>query len=254
MKFITKGSRGWQLLTIAVIAVPWLLRDELAVRFDAHTSAAEQVQTALLNESLRAQQAAEQGATRESLQHIEILVMRLAKEISKSETEDAKSNLYAESVRREAEELLTSVQTFDEHLADMEILPQPVADTDREDRKEIDQWLGIDSIAAGGLTKANLQALSAKVRQTAEAVAAHNDIATEPAEMVDWPIAATALGLAYQVLHDSAVSAQESHGTWAHAARLAAWLFTALGALMIGDWSRVLRGPDANAEPDEQSA
>lgn len=256
MNFITRGGRAWQLLTVAIIAVPWLLRDELAVRLDAHTSAAEQVQTALYNESQRARQAADQQANRDRLEHIEILVMQLAKVTSKTETEDAKADLFAESVRREAEELLTSVQTFDDHLADMEIIPLKVEESEQADRKEIDQWLGINSVAAGGFTKANLLALSAKVRKTAQVIAEHDASAGPPPEMKDWDIAANALGVAYDELHASAVKAQDSHGAWAHAARLAAWCFTALGALMIGDWSRVLRGPDAEAEAgaNERSA
>jgi hypothetical protein len=249
MKFITRGSRAWQLLTVAVIAVPWLLRDELAVRLDEHTSAAEQVQTALFNESQRAQQAAEQRANRESLRHIEILVMQLAKEASKSETEASKSDLFAESIRREAEELLTSVQTFDDHLADTTIHPKPAAEADKAQHKEIDQWLGIDSVGRCGLTKEDLQALSAKVRKTAEAMLDADAHPEQAPEAPDWSLATTALGVAYEALHASAAQAQDRHASWAHMARLAAWLFTALGALMIGDWSRLLRGPDADTDP-----
>ena len=255
MKFIQRGSRAWQLLTIAVIAVPWLLRDELAVRLDAHTSAAAQVQTALMNESQRAQAAAEQHANRASLRNIEILVMRLARESSKAETDEAKSDLFAESIRREADELHTSIRTFDEHLEGMAIHPMPVAEgADLDERKEVDAWLGIDSIA-GGLTKQHLKALSIKVRAVADAVAATNVNATPP-QMDDRPIATTALGVAYQALHESATVNQDRYANSAQAARLAAWLFTALGALMIGDWSRTLRGRDteADAEPGGQQA
>jgi hypothetical protein len=246
MKAIRKGGRAWQLLTVAIVAVPWFFRDELAVRLDQRTRAAEAVHAALFNEEQRAQDAAEQRESRERLRHIEILLSGLAKESTKEETDAAKNDLFTESVKSEADELLTSVATLDEHLKDLAVQPQPAAGLDDDERKALDQWLGIDSSATGGLTKEHLVVLVAKVRKTAEAVAQADEDAAAPAELDDWPIAATAMHAAYSALSASAQRAQQSHSFWAGAARLIAWVFTALGALMIGDWSRLLGRPDAD--------
>jgi hypothetical protein len=43
MTLIKRGSRGWQLLTLAIIALPWILRDQLAVTLDVNSREVQQV-------------------------------------------------------------------------------------------------------------------------------------------------------------------------------------------------------------------
>ena len=244
MLTIKRGGRAWQLLIVAVIAVPWLLRDELATRLDAQTSAAAEVQIALHQESERALQAAEQRETRNRLHLIEILVKQAAKDKSATEADNAKAELASASAKREAEELVSNAQTFIGLLEDTKITAQPVAKEHVEERKALDEWLGIDSISTGGLTRAQLQALAEKVEKTAQDVA-DSDNPSE-GDFTEWNSATVALAVAYDELGASAKKEQKTSGLWANVARWAAWLFTALGALMIGDWSRALRGPDAD--------
>jgi hypothetical protein len=249
MAMIKRGSRAWQLLTVAVIAVPWLLRDELAMRLDAQTSAAAEVQTALHREDERAVQVAEQRETQDRLKRIEILVAKLARETSASQAEEAKAEVMSGSAKREAEELVASAQTFSRLLEGMPITPRPVAQDDIEDRKPLDEWLGIDSIGSGGLTKAQLQALAVKVEKTAQDVADSDDPAG--GDFTEWNSATDALRVAYDELWASAQIQERASSLQADIARWAAWLFTALGALMLGDWSRVVRGRDADAAAAE---
>jgi hypothetical protein len=240
MMNIPRGGRGWQLITVAVIVVPWLFRDELAVRLDGKTRAAEEIQTALYNEEQRAADAADRRETSERLRRIEIMVSRLTKESSKDEAEAAKNDLFTKAVKDEAEEMLTSVNTLDEHLQKLSIEPRAPAALDAAEYKDLDTWLGIDSRA--GLTKEHLTTLVNKVRKTAEAVANADPDGEAPAAYEDWPLAATALHAGYATLSDAARQSQEGHSFWAGVARLLAWVFTALGALMIGDWSKLLGG------------
>lgn len=249
---ISRGTRAWQLLTVAVIAVPWLLRDELATRLDTQSSAAVEVQTALHQENDRALQTIEQRETRDRLKRIEILVTKVARETTASAAQEAKAELALESAKLEAQELVTSAQTFLGLLEHMPITPQPVAQGDIEDRKPIDKWLGVDSIAAGGLTKAQLQALANKVAKTAQDVADSDNPAE--ADWTEWNSATNALHIAYNDLSVSAKAAEKSSAAAASMARWAAWLFTALGALMIGDWSRVVLGRDADGAAADRGA
>lgn len=245
MAMIKRGNRAWQLLTVAVIALPWLLRDELATRLDAQSAAAAEVQTAMHQAFEREAQVTEQRDTHARLQRIEILVAKLAKETTAAEAEDAKSEVEAGTAKHEADELARSAQTFLDLLETMPITPQKVAQEDIDSRKPLDTWLGIDSIAAGGLTKANLTALGQKVKATAEGVAKSDNPAV--GDWTEWNSATDALNQGYSDLSASAQAAQESSAAAANMARWAAWLFTALGALMIGDWSRAGRGREADA-------
>jgi hypothetical protein len=248
MAMIRRGGRAWQLLTVAVIALPWLLRDELATRLDTQSNAAAEVQTALHQESERSLQATEQRETRDRLKRIEIMLAKATRETTAADAKEAQADVASESARREAEELVASAETFLGLLEDMPITPQAVDKDDVEDRKPVDKWLGVDSIGAGGLTKAQLQALAEKVAKTAQDVAD----ADNPAEgdFTEWDHATAALHVAYNDLLASAHAEEKASAATANAARWAAWLFTALGALMIGDWSRTGRGRDADAAAD----
>lgn len=248
---IQRGGRAWQLLTVAMIALPWLLRDELATRLDTQSSAAAEVQTALHQESERSLQATEQRETRDRLMRIEILVAKAARETTATDAKQAQADVAYASAKREAEELVASAETFLGLLEDMPITPQKVGKDDLEDRKPVDKWLGVDSIGAGGLTKAQLQALAEKVAKTAQDVADSDN----PAEgdFTEWNNATAALHVAYNDLLASAHAEEKATAATANAARWAAWLFTALGALMIGDWSRTGRGRDADAAADSSA-
>ena len=256
MSTMKRGGRAWQLLTVAVIAIPWLLRDELAMRLDAQTSAAAGVQIALHQESERAVQAAEQRETRDRLRNIEILVKAVAKDTSATETDDAKAELAAASAKLEAEELVSNAQTFIGLLKDTKITAQRVAKEHIKEREALDKWLGIESSLTTGLTKKQLQDLAEKVETTAQDVA--NSKNPSEGDFSEWNSATVALNVAYDELRASSEKAQETTALWANVARWAAWLFTVLGVLMIGDWSRASRGPDAdndaNAGGDERAA
>lgn len=242
MSTLRNGGRGRLLLTVLVIAVPWLFRDELAVRLDDRTRAAAEVQTALVEEEQRAAASAEKRETSERLQRIEIMVSQLAKESTKADADAAKNDLFTQAVQDEADELLTSATTLEEHLANLTVSPKPSKLLDEEERKELDAWLGIDSSA--GLTQVHLTKLVKKVKDTALAVANADEDEASPAEYEDWPVAATALRAGYAAVSEAARESEESLSMWAGVARLLAWVFTAIGALMIGDWSKLLGGGD----------
>lgn len=254
MMMMTRGGRAWQLLTVAVIAVPWLLRDELALRFDAQTSAAAEVQAALHQESERALQATEQRETRDRLRRIEISVARMAKEQSATEADEAKAEVVSASAKGEADELAASAQTFRELLKDVPIQAKPLDKEAQEDRKAVNAWLGIDTTSIARLSQKQMQDLADKVEKTALDVANSDDPSV--GDFTEWNSATAALDVAYGELRESAKEAQKTSGIWAEAARWAAWFFSALGALMIGDWSRALRGPDADPDTrgDEKAA
>lgn len=252
MAFIKRGSRAWQLLTVAVIAVPWLLRDHLATELDVQSAAAAEVQTALHQETERSLQASEQRETRDRLKRIEILVAKVARETSAADAQEAQADVAYESAKLEAEELVASAETFLGLLADMPITPTPVDKDEVDDRKPIDTWLGVDSIGAGGLTKAQLKSLAEKVAKTAQDVAD----ADNPAEgdFTEWNNATAALHVAYNDLLASAHAEEKASAAAATTARWAAWLFTALGALMIGDWTGAGRRREAEAAVADDTA
>jgi hypothetical protein len=245
MAMIKRGSRGWQLLTVAVIALPWLLRDELATRLDAQSAAAAEVQTAMNHETEREAQVGEQRETHARLQRIEIMVAKVARETTAAGAQQAQAEVESSTAKHEAEELVRSADTFLGLVKTIPITPQPVEAKDIESRKALDTWLGFSPTAAGGLSQAQLLDLGTKVRDTAQGVA--NSANPAKGDWTEWNSATDALNQGYNALWASAQAAEKSSAAWADIARWAAWLFTALGALMIGDWSRTGRGRDADA-------
>lgn len=225
------GISARQILTVVIIAVPWLMRDEIASRLDAKTDAAQQVQDALYHEETRATQAAEQRDNRARLMRIESLLK--ARGSGAEAAQAAEEEADAASVHAEGEDLQHSVWTFQQLLESTPVAPGLKEEHPNDDRKAVAAWIGETPVQGQRFTSEQLAKIVAKVTPIADAVARGDDKAWEVIQSDEWTTASTALALAYADLDAAAEHVKAQYQGWADIARWIAWVFTGLGTLMF---------------------
>ena len=109
-------GKAWRLLSLAVIAVPWYLRDQLATTLDRDTLTAQSVMEALHHESRRQLVDRDQRDTSQCLRRIEIDVLRLAKSSTDQEADAAMSSALVKELHDEAHAQTTAVHEFQKWL------------------------------------------------------------------------------------------------------------------------------------------
>ena len=221
MNMFKQGSSARRMLALAIVGLPWFLRDQLASGLEKRSVAAQQVQAALDNETQRQQQERDQREASERLVKIEHL-------LEKSPVTVEKDPVFDKEIDAEGRELLSSVTNFEARL----------------------RRLAIDESFTAPLERA---ADSAKAAAT-ELVRSYGDSSATPEQddalLAHFDTAAVHFQHELQELSTrSEVSAKE-YSRWADYSRFGAWLMTALGALMLGDWTKLLGGRDDASEAD----
>lgn len=225
MPLLTRGGRAWHLLALAVVAVPWFLRDHLAVTLEAQTQAAQDVLHGLATERDRQAAEREQRDLRQRLERIELLLQKVAGESSNADHAAQRREAWQASVNEEADALRTAVEVFDGLVADAE-----PSEATRNTASE-----------AAASARAAADQLVQQLRGASEAQAA---------ELFDpFDSAAQQLEDAFEAVHKEAAERSESTAGQANLSRLLAWLLTGLGALMVGGGGLLTKdkGSDANA-------
>jgi hypothetical protein len=224
-----RGSRGWQLLTLAMVAVPWFLRDQLATSLEANSREVQQVMIEENAQQQREQQGEELRELNRQLARIELRQRQSSGELDEHQVGEEAAQMLSTTFAAEGTALSHRVKSF------ADLLPK---------------------IAMAEATRRNLanQAQTAgAVAQTLEAfdVKVHHDHVDA---LVDqWGQAETHLREAYEQLLVEAEQDRDASAKAANWARFAAWAFTALAALMMGDWKKLLARRGLNDESDSET-
>ena len=229
MKRIQQGNRRRQLLTLAMVALPCFLRDHLATSLEVDSREVQQVMI-------------EENAQQQREQHGEGL-RELNRQLARIELRQRQSSgeLDEHQVGEEAAQLLSSTfveegTALDHRVKSFEKLMPRVAMTDAT-RKSL-----ADKAQAAGAVAQALEAFDTKVHHE------HVDALVD-----QWSKAETNLREAYEALSAEAQQDQASSARLANWARFAAWAFTALAALMVGDWKNLFTGGLPDTGTDEEA-
>lgn len=215
----TQG-KAWRFASLGLIALPWFLRDQLAANLDHDTQAAQQVMDALKHEQQRLLTEHDQRDTSQRLRRIEIDVLRMAHAGSEQEANAAMAAAQVKAVHEEAEALKGAAAEFRGLLDTVGL--------------EAEVRTKLEGSAQGAVAAAD------KLMQ------ATDEAALEPL-VPAFDQAAEHLGEAFEELHLVADRHRAGSAAWAERSRLAAWVLTAVGALMIGGWRKVLGEPEGSA-------
>ncbi len=212
MVSIKRGSRVWQVVTLALIAVPWFLRDQLATSLE---ESSREVQQALIEANAQQQQEQQGDDLRQlnqQLARIELRQRQTAGELDEQQVREETAQLLSGSFAAEGQALAHRVKSFEKLLSKFDMAAATRKNlTDR-------------AHAAGDVANA-LAAFDPKAHHE------HLDRLVE-----QWDHAETQLREAYELLLIEAERDREASATSANWARFLAWGLTALAGLMLGGW------------------
>lgn len=215
MALIKRGGKTWRFMSLAIIAIPWFLRDQLAVSLDRHTHTAQQVMEGLHNEKQRQLRDHEQRDNSQRLKRIEIDVQRLAKSSTEQQANEAMTAAMVKEFHDEAEALATGAGEF----------------------KNLLKEVSLDANQHQSALAAADAALATAARVVKEVQPGIEEAAMLPL-LEQFDQAADKLEKAFETLHHAADKERGDSAQWADGSRFAAWVLTALGLLMIGDWRK----------------
>jgi len=218
MALFNRGGKAWRFLSLAVIAIPWFLRDQLAVSLDRHTQTAQKVVEGLHTEKQRQLRDHEQRDNSQRLKRIEINVQRLAKSSTDQQADEAMTAATVKEFHDEAEALAAGAGEFKNLLSEVSLDPS---------RHQ--------ALAAAA------DAALATAASVAKDVQPGTDEKTLQALLGQFDQAADKLEAAFETLHGAADQERADSARWADGSRFAAWVLTALGMLMIGDWRKAVK-------------
>jgi hypothetical protein len=191
----------------------------------------------------------EQRALAEKVQHIDILVTKLARDATTSETVQAKNDLVLQVIHSEAQSLTRSLDSFDSLRLGIAMKPVALSQALVAAFGDGLKWAGVDTGKEAQVSAAQLALIADKVRGVAtKSVQIGNGEKQEEQDWEEFDHASSALAAAYGVLHDAAEKERESSAAWAGNFRVIAWIFTAIGALMLGGVPG-LSAPGSKDEP-----
>ena len=218
MTLIKRGSRGWQLLTLAMVAVPWILRDQLATTLEVNSREVQQVMIEENAQQQREQQGEELRELNRQLARIELRQKQSSGELDEHQVAEESAQMLSSTFVAEGTALSHRVKSFET------LLPKiAMADATRKGLA--------DKAQAAGAVAQTLETFDVKVHHE------HVDVLVG-----QWGQAETHLREAYEQLLVEAEQDRDSSARSANWARFAAWAFTALAALMLGDWKNLLAG------------
>jgi len=226
MNFFKKGGRGRKLLPLALIVLPWFFKDHLATVLEEQSREAQQV----LIEEGNQEQREQQGRDIRELNHklVEIGLNQKAGALTPLAMQEAEAEAMAGIIQAEGKALVRGGKTL------LKLLPK--VDMEDELRKGLEE-----SAKAAQEVGTAMLAFNPKAEKGNEAL---SDL---------WIATEARLTKAYEDLADLAEKDREASSTAATIARFLAWIFTAVGAAMIGDWKQLLGGGGGKEEGDEAS-
>jgi hypothetical protein len=217
-----KGGIGRQLLTMALIAIPWFFRDQFATSLDEEAREAQQVLSEKGDHEQRQQQNRDNREVMSLLARID-LKQRTNTEIKKDiEAEEAR--LWSKDAKDDGKLLGGDVAAF------KNLLPRVSMGDDRERRKEM-----VDIATQAETVAKRLEAFNPETEETdstSQAITLQNDFDN----------ADIGLRQAWKDLEEEAQKDQQNASAAATTARIIAWVCTAIGALVVGDWKKLLAG------------
>jgi hypothetical protein len=217
-----KGGIGRRLLTMALIAIPWFFRDQFATSLDEEAREAQQVLSEKGDHEQRQQQNSNNREVMSLLSRID-LKQRTNTE-NKADIEAEEARLWSKDARDDGKLLEDDVAAF------KKLLPRISAGDDQARRKEMEE------IAAHAETVAKkLEAFDPGTEETdstGQTIILQNDF--DQADI--------SLRLAWKDLEEEAQKDQQNASATATTARIIAWVCTAIGALVVGDWKKLLAG------------
>lgn len=222
MPFLKRGSRAWQLLALAVIAVPWFLRDHLATTLETQLQETQEILHGLDNERERQLAEHEQRDTLQRMERMEILLRKIAYKSSEEESATEQLEAYQQAVRAEGQSMQAAVETFQGLLS--------AAAPTQETKAKGD---GAAAAAAGAAQK-----LSEQFGKGTE---------DEDQTLLDaFDGAARQLDDAFEALYKEADARAAHTEEQATLARFVAWVLTGLGALMMGGGAGLFGKPEGD--------
>jgi hypothetical protein len=230
MSLFKRGTRGWQLLTLAMVAVPWFLRDQLATSLEVDAREVQQVMIEAYAQQQHEQQGEDMRELNRQLARIELRQRLTSGELDRHQVDEETAQMLSSNFNTEGAALGHRVDSFET------LLPK-IAMPDGT-RKTL-------------VEKAQTVAAMAKTLETFDMKVHHEHL---DALVEQWGQAETKLREAYDVLLVEAQRDRESSTKSANLARFAAWAFTALAALMMGDWKKLLTGVGKELEADKEGA
>jgi hypothetical protein len=225
-----RGTRGWKLVTLALIALPWFLRDQLATSLEVNSQEVQQVMIEENGQQQREQQGEDLRELNRQLARIELRQRQSSGELDENQVREESAQMLSSTFASEGAALGHRVKSF-EHLLPKVAMAEAT-------RKRL-----ADKAQAAGAVAQSLEAFDAKVHHE------HLDGLVE-----QWDQAETGLREAYEQLLVEAEQDRDASANLANWARFAAWAFTALAALMMGDWRKLLPGGDDGQGADAEAA
>jgi hypothetical protein len=222
-----RGGRLRKLLTLVVVATPWILKDHLATALDEDAREAQQV----LIEENNQEQAKEQGLGQREM------IKRLAR-IETELLRAGRENRSAEITQKEAQE------EMDNQIAEVHAM--------RESVRNFEELQAKVALTAADSAKVNAAMSEAEAAATALEQHARGTEGVDPGAFpATWDSAEEHMHDAFQTLLDQAEKDRDSSARAAQWARVAAWSVTLLAAAMMGDWKKVLGLGSGNDEKSE---
>jgi hypothetical protein len=216
-----KGGIGRRLLTFALIAIPWFFRDQFATSLDEEAREAQQVLTEKGDHEQRQQQNSDNREVMRLLARIDLKQRTNTENQEDIEAEEAR--LWSRDAKDDGKLLGDDVAAFKKLLQRV-----PMGD-DVEKKKEVEEIAAHADAVAKNLRGFDSLAVTDGPSQ---AITLQNDFAGADLD----------LRQAWKVLDEEAQKDQENASAAATTARFIAWVCTALGALVVGDWKKFLAG------------
>ena len=220
---IKRGGKWGQLGTMALVAVPWFFRDELATKLDEHTRDVQAVLAEKSNHEQRQQQDSDQREIRDLLTRIDLTQKANNQEVSPEKAQAEAAEHWGRTARDEGSALAEDAES-------LRTLGERVSMGD-DARKTLDTT----TASADGIA-VQLKALEVKADATEE------DDKKIEALLAGYGTADEALGQAWASLASAAENDEKTSQSLATTTRFIAWLFTAIGALLAGDWKKLGAG------------
>ena len=224
MPFKRQGIKWRQVIAVALIAVPWVLRDVLAANMEQQATDAQQVLTEKDAQEAQQQQISDQ---REMLDRIAEIQEQL-------KLVDAKLNVNASDDEIEAQAEKADARSLDKIFAEAGSDLGDAANKLNELKQQVALNSDQDKELSGAATKAHekaegLKSFDASVAG-AEIDAQFEELSTVQNDLVK----------AYETLAAAAEKDRDRSTLYANIARGLAWVLTAIGTLMLGNWKKLV--------------
>jgi hypothetical protein len=233
LKFTKQGPNWRQVIAVAMIAVPWFLRDELAGRMEQRATNAQQVLTEKDEQQEQQQQIGDQRDMLRRIGEIQaqlrLVDAKVDSKVSEEEIEEqarkSDDEFLGNFFKEAGSDLGDSADKLDELMAQVNV---PSAQADQLSQ----------AAAAAHKTAHDLESFDPNASETV-IDAQYNDLSKTQDDLVD----------AYEKLSNAAEQERDTSTRYANVARGVAWVFTAIGTVLMGNWKKLLGGSDE--EPEE---